>query len=84
MATNHSTHFGLMEEMFGAIGGEILYKPFDSDTAIGFALHRVKQRDYDQRFTFRDYKTTTGHFELFQESFPTDLTDIFEIMSKSI
>jgi hypothetical protein len=65
--------FGLMEEMFGGIGGEILYKPFDSDTAIGFLIHRVKQRDYDQRFTFRDYKTTTGFFEIFHE-LPQDIT----------
>tara|TARA_B100000686_G_scaffold261744_1_gene274811 strand:+ start:4421 stop:6577 length:2157 start_codon:yes stop_codon:yes gene_type:complete len=64
---------GLMEEMFGGIGGEVLYKPFDSDTAIGFVLHRVRQRDYDQRFSFRDYETTTGHLELFQE-LPQNIT----------
>jgi hypothetical protein len=36
-------------------------------------IHRVKQRDYDQRFTFRDYKTTTGFFEIFHE-LPQDIT----------
>ena len=65
--------FGLMEEMFAGIGGEVLYKPFDSDTAIGFTLHRVKQRDYDQRFSLRDYKTTTGFFEIFH-TLPQDIT----------
>lgn len=65
--------FGLMEEMFGGIGGEVLYKPFNSDTAIGFVLHRVRQREYDQRFSFRDYETTTGHLEFFQE-LPQNIT----------
>lgn len=56
---------GLFEEMFGGIGGEILYSPFSSDTAIGLVIHRVKQRDFDQMFNFRDYKVTTGHFEFY-------------------
>ena len=56
---------GLIEEMFGGIGGEILYKPFNKDTAVGIVLHRVRQRGFDQLFSFRDYETTTGHFEIF-------------------
>ncbi len=63
---------GLFEEMFGGIGGEILYKPFASDTAIGLVVHKVKQRDFDQRFSFRDYETTTGHFE-FYHTFNKDI-----------
>ncbi len=27
----------------------------------------MKQRDYDQRFSFRDYETTTGHLEFYAE-----------------
>jgi len=56
---------GLMEEMFGGFGGEILYKPFGKDTAVGLVVHRVRQREYKQLFGFRDYETTTGHFEFF-------------------
>ena len=59
------TDFGILEEMFGGYGGEILYRPFEKNYAIGFSLHRVKQRDYDQRFSFRDYKTDTGHLSLY-------------------
>ena len=54
--------------MFGGIGGEILYKPFNKDTAVGIVLHRVRQRGFDQLFSFRDYKTTTGHFEIFHSN----------------
>ena len=30
-------------------------------------MHRVKQRDYNQRFSFRDYKTNTGHLSLYYD-----------------
>ena len=58
---------GLIEEMFGGIGGEILYRPFNARYGLGIVAHRVKQRDYDQRFTFRDYKVNTGHLEFFYD-----------------
>ena len=56
---------GLFEDMFGGIGGEILYKPFYKNYAIGAELWRVQQRDFDMRFAFRDYKTTTGHINIY-------------------
>ena len=56
---------GLMEPMFGGIGSEILYRPFNKSFAIGAELWKVKQRDYDQLFDFRDYETTTGHINLY-------------------
>lgn len=52
---------GLLEEMFGGVGGEVLYRPFDSNWALGFDINWVKQRDYDQLFSFRDYEVVTGH-----------------------
>ena len=52
---------GLIEEMYGGIGGEILYRPFDSLFAIGFTGHFLKQREFKQRFGFRDYEVFTGH-----------------------
>lgn len=65
--------FGLLEEMFGGVGGEIMYRPFKSKYALGLVAHRVKQRDFDQRFGFRDYKVNTGHFEFFYQ-FPSEVT----------
>ena len=53
---------GLIEEMYGGIGGEILYRPFDSLFALGFTGHFLKQREFKQRFGFRDYEVFTGHF----------------------
>ena len=58
---------GIFEEMFGGIGGEVLYRPFNRKFALGLSLHHVKQRDYDQRFSFIDYETTTGHLQLFTD-----------------
>ena len=52
---------GIFETMFGGIGGEVLFKPFNSKLTIGAEIFAVKQRAYDQMFDFRDYETTTGH-----------------------
>ena len=52
---------GLLEEMFGGVGGEVLYRPYDANWAIGAELTYAKQRDYDQWFSFRDYDVLTGH-----------------------
>jgi len=64
---------GLIEEMYGGVGGEILYRPYKAKYALGLVAHRVKQRGFDQRFSFRDYTVNTGHFEIFYE-FPKEVT----------
>lgn len=56
---------GLLEEMFGGIGGEILYRPLGSRLAVGIDINRVRQRDFDQRFEFRDYIINTGHLNVY-------------------
>ncbi len=56
---------GYLEEMFGGLGGEILYRPFDYNSAVSISYHRVKQRDFDQLFNFRDYSTNTGHVNFY-------------------
>ncbi len=53
--------FGLIEEMFGGIGGELLYRPFNKRYALGVTGHFLKQREYKQRFGFRDYEVFSGH-----------------------
>jgi hypothetical protein len=57
--------FGLFEPMFGAIGGEMLYRPFSENYGIGAELWRVKQRSYKQNFSFRNYETSTGHINFY-------------------
>ena len=58
---------GLLEEMFGGYGGEVYYRPFNSNFSTSFTLHHVKQRGYKQRFKFRDYQTDTGHLGLYYD-----------------
>ena len=64
---------GLLEEMFGGFGGEVLYRPFKKNYALGLSLHKVKQRDFDQRFSFRDYSTVTGHLGFYYVLIKLDL-----------
>ena len=58
---------GLIEEMFGGFGGEIYYRPFNSNFSVGLTTHKVKQRGFKQRFKFRDYETETGHLGFYYE-----------------
>jgi len=58
---------GYFEEMFGGLGGEVLYRPLESKGSLGLSVHKVKQRGFRQRFSFRDYETTTGHASLYYE-----------------
>lgn len=52
---------GLLEEMYGGIGAEVLYRPLGARWSLGFDANWVKQRDYRQGLSFRDYEVTTGH-----------------------
>ena len=52
---------GMYEMMFGGYGIEYFWKPFTSNLSIGLNVYQVKQRDFQQRLRFRDYKVTTGH-----------------------
>ena len=54
-------YVGLLENMYGGIGGEVLYRPFDAGWAVGVDANWVKQRGFHQNFDFRDYSTWTGH-----------------------
>uniref|UniRef100_A0A486XWY6 YjbH outer membrane lipoprotein n=1 Tax=Rheinheimera sp. BAL341 TaxID=1708203 RepID=A0A486XWY6_9GAMM len=56
---------GYLETMFAGVGGELLYRPVDSNLAIGFDLNYVRQRDFDNQLDFLDYKTLTGHVNLY-------------------
>ncbi|WP_236685841.1 YjbH domain-containing protein [Pseudoxanthomonas suwonensis] len=57
---------GMLESMFGGIGGEVLYRPFGERWALGVDANWVQQRDYNQHFGFRDYRVATGHATLYQ------------------
>jgi len=70
---------GLLEEMFGGLGGEVLYRPYSKTWAVGFSTHKVRQRDYKQKFGFlkrdkggfKKYQVETGHLSVYKE-FPKE------------
>ncbi|UTV26993.1 YjbH domain-containing protein [Photobacterium atrarenae] len=63
---------GYLEMMFGGVGGEILYRPFGSNWAVGLDANYVIQRDPDSQLGFfteevqfdpitnRNYRVQTG------------------------
>ena len=59
--------------MFGGIGGEVYYRPFKSNFSTSLQFHKVKQRDYKQRFDFRDYEVETGHLGFYYD-FPKGIS----------
>lgn len=63
LADNHfySLYGGYLEPMFGGVGGEYLYRPFNSRLALGIDLNRVRQRAFEQDFDFQRYTVNTGH-----------------------
>ncbi|WP_028915764.1 YjbH domain-containing protein [Pseudoxanthomonas sp. J31] len=56
---------GLLEMMYGGVGGELLYRPVGQRWALGVEANWVKQRDFGQKFSFRDYEVATGHATLY-------------------
>ncbi|MFT4192208.1 MAG: YjbH domain-containing protein, partial [Comamonas sp.] len=63
-----SVYGGLLESMYAGVGGEWLYRPVASRWAFGVDVNRVRQRDFDQRFSLRDYEVTTGHATLYWDT----------------
>ncbi|WP_423807609.1 YjbH domain-containing protein [Photobacterium damselae] len=63
---------GYLEMMYGGVGGEVLYRPMNSNWAFGADLNYVKQRDPNSQFGFytkevqydehlgRNYRVQTG------------------------
>lgn len=58
---------GYLESMFGGVSTELLWKPVRSPLALGVEINHVKQRDFDQKFGFRDYEVTMGHASLYYD-----------------
>ena len=65
---------GMLESMFGGVGGEVLYRPMGEHWAIGADLNWVKQRGFDQDFSFRSYQVATGHVTGYWDTGYKDVT----------
>jgi Exopolysaccharide biosynthesis protein YbjH/Capsule biosynthesis GfcC len=63
-----SAYGGMLESMFGGVGGEWLYRPQSSSIAVGIDVNQVRQRDFNQRFTFQDYQVFTGHLTTYWQT----------------
>ena len=67
---------GYLEEQFGGVSAELLWKPVEQKWGVGAEINYVKQRKYDQLLGFRDYSVTTGHISTyydFDNGFSTQL-----------
>ena len=58
---------GLLERAYGGVSAEVLWKPATSNLGVGLEVNRVRKRDFDQLFSFRDYEVTTGHVSVYYE-----------------
>ena len=63
---------GYLESMYAGVGGELLYRPMGERWSIGADLNYVRQRDYEQDFGLRNYRTVTGHITSYTK-LPFDL-----------
>lgn len=63
-----SLYGGLLEPMYGGVGGEWFYRPWQSRWGVGVDVNRVRQRDFRQNLSFRDYEVSTGHAALYWDT----------------
>ncbi|WP_371155581.1 YjbH domain-containing protein [Jannaschia sp. 2305UL9-9] len=54
------TSAGLLEDQFGGVSAELLWKPVASPLAIGLEVNQVRQRDFDGLLGFQDLDATTA------------------------
>ena len=59
---------GMLESMFGGVGGEVLYRPLGEHWAIGADANWVQQRGFKQDFSFRHYRIATGQATLYVDT----------------
>ncbi len=58
---------GYLERMFGGISAEALWQPANSRLALGAELDYVRQRDFNDRFGFRNYSVATGYLSAYYQ-----------------
>jgi hypothetical protein len=59
---------GILETMYGGVGGEVLYSPYMQRWALGVNVNAVKQRGFERDFDFRDYETVTAFASVYYAS----------------
>jgi len=59
---------GALESMFAGVGAEVMWNPLGSRWAVGVDMNRLAQRDFDQRFSLRDYRVNSGHITAYWDT----------------
>lgn len=59
---------GILESMYGGVGGEVLYSPYRRRWALGLNMNALKQREFKRNFKFREYETVTAHLSAYYAS----------------
>lgn len=72
---------GIIEDMFGAVGGEALYRPYGQRWAVGADLYEAFQRNTNELFGFGQYNyhVLTGHATLYVETPWDDTTAVVRV-----
>jgi membrane-associated phospholipid phosphatase len=68
-----SGYVGMLESMYGGVGAEWLYRPWQGRLAWGIDVNHVRQRDFRQNLSFRDYAVNTGHATMYWDTGWKDL-----------
>lgn len=63
-----SGYAGMLETMYGGVGAEWLYRPWQSRLAWGIDVNHVRQRNFSQNFAFRDYEVDSGHATMYWDT----------------
>lgn len=63
-----SAYAGMLESMYGGVGAEWLYRPWQGRLAFGVDVNHVRQRDFSQNLSFRDYTVNTGHASVYWDT----------------
>jgi hypothetical protein len=58
---------GYLEDMYAGVGGNVIWRPDDSNIAIGVDLYQVWQRAFNRLFGFRSYQILTGHASVYYQ-----------------
>ena len=59
---------GYLEQMFGGVSAEMLWKHADLNWGFGAEVNYVKQREFKQMFGFQNYTIATGHVSAYYEA----------------
>lgn len=58
---------GYLEDMFGGVSAELLWKPVQSRLGLGIEANYVQKRDFDMLLGFQSYAVATGHVSAYYD-----------------